>query len=70
MNEPGALDERLRTLVMHSFEGGGERLHFLNSLKPFLLYANDYLYWEAVWERSERIWKILFCRSINGLINM
>ncbi|MCP3892351.1 MAG: hypothetical protein GY702_26275 [Desulfobulbaceae bacterium] len=26
MNEPGALDERLRTLVMQSFEGGGERL--------------------------------------------
>ncbi len=26
MSEPGALDERLRTLVMQSFEGGGERL--------------------------------------------
>ncbi|MCP3890438.1 MAG: hypothetical protein GY702_16435 [Desulfobulbaceae bacterium] len=26
MNEPGALDERLRTLVTQSFEGGGERL--------------------------------------------
>ncbi|MCP3888256.1 MAG: hypothetical protein GY702_05205 [Desulfobulbaceae bacterium] len=26
MNEPGALDERLRTLVMQSFERGGERL--------------------------------------------
>ncbi|MCP3887937.1 MAG: hypothetical protein GY702_03560 [Desulfobulbaceae bacterium] len=27
MNEPEALDERLRTLVMQSFERGGERLH-------------------------------------------
>ncbi len=26
LNEPGALDERLRTLVMQSFERGGERL--------------------------------------------
>ncbi|MCP3887916.1 MAG: hypothetical protein GY702_03455, partial [Desulfobulbaceae bacterium] len=26
LNEPGALDERLRTLVTQSFEGGGERL--------------------------------------------
>ncbi|MCP3888558.1 MAG: hypothetical protein GY702_06750 [Desulfobulbaceae bacterium] len=26
MNEPGTLDERLPTLVMQSFEGGGERL--------------------------------------------
>ncbi len=26
LNEPGALDERLPTLVMQSFEGGGERL--------------------------------------------
>ncbi len=29
LNEPGALDERLRTLVMQSFEGGGERLLLL-----------------------------------------
>ncbi|MCP4411603.1 MAG: hypothetical protein GY808_03410 [Gammaproteobacteria bacterium] len=38
MNEPGALDERLRTLVMQSFEGGGERLlgtFTLNSLPAF-----------------------------------
>ncbi|MCP3890544.1 MAG: hypothetical protein GY702_16980 [Desulfobulbaceae bacterium] len=34
MNEPGALDERLRTLVMQSFEGGGERLRFLKSPVP------------------------------------
>ncbi|MCP3892456.1 MAG: hypothetical protein GY702_26815 [Desulfobulbaceae bacterium] len=48
MNEPGALDERLRTLVMQSFEGGGERLqlhdagieaellHFDDMIHPFL----------------------------------
>ncbi len=29
LNEPGALDERLRTLVMQSLEGGGERLRFI-----------------------------------------
>ncbi len=34
LNEPGALDERLRTLVMQSFEGGGERLRFLKSPVP------------------------------------
>ncbi|MCP3887533.1 MAG: hypothetical protein GY702_01510 [Desulfobulbaceae bacterium] len=34
MNEPGALDERLRTLVMQSFEGGGERLLYLNPGTP------------------------------------
>ncbi|MCP3891977.1 MAG: hypothetical protein GY702_24375 [Desulfobulbaceae bacterium] len=45
MNEPRALDEQLRTLVMHSFEGGGERLPRFNkgvddgsiSVKPIIL---------------------------------
>ncbi|MCP3892476.1 MAG: hypothetical protein GY702_26920 [Desulfobulbaceae bacterium] len=32
MNEPGALDERLRTLVMQFFEGGGERLQTFNTV--------------------------------------
>ncbi|MCP3892878.1 MAG: hypothetical protein GY702_28975 [Desulfobulbaceae bacterium] len=34
MNEPGALDERLRTLVMQSFERGGERLRILLHTRP------------------------------------
>ncbi|MCP3889705.1 MAG: hypothetical protein GY702_12645 [Desulfobulbaceae bacterium] len=38
MNEPGALDERLRTLVMQSFERGGERLQ----LYYIILYENRY----------------------------
>ncbi len=35
LNEPGALDERLRTLVMQSFEGGGERLQGCDCMRIF-----------------------------------
>ncbi|MCP3888428.1 MAG: hypothetical protein GY702_06085 [Desulfobulbaceae bacterium] len=45
MNEPGALDERLRTLVMQSFEGGGERLPkmFMNYYREILIACSKLL---------------------------
>ncbi len=48
MNEPEALDERLRTLVMQSFEGGGERLrkekqriHIEDFAQVYNVFPND-----------------------------
>ncbi len=41
MNEPGALDERLRTLVMQSLEGGGERLRLTQERAIWSLTATE-----------------------------
>ncbi|MCP3892459.1 MAG: hypothetical protein GY702_26835 [Desulfobulbaceae bacterium] len=70
MNEPGALDERLRTLVMQSFEGGGERLQdfqivFCRSAKLILTVICGYRFLPIVTICNFVLMRGDFCGKIN-----